>query len=367
MNIPKLGKITPYPFQWEVIENTKDFIRKQLRGEIDNQPSFIHAYVSAGKTIIAGALAVHCQNVGARMLILARTGELVEQDADEVFNMGGACSLYSASLGQKSVYYSTVVGTEGTVANALDKEFSTWVPHIILIDECHEVSWQDVIDETDNQYARIINHFKRLNPNIVIVGMTGSPYRGVESIKGPFWKHEIEPIIGRNFLVENEYIVPTVFGYGHDEANYDLSEFDQFEEEGTKDFSSADIEKMHDKMSLRATGLIMQEVQEIMKDRLCALVTCAGLKHCEEAASYVPEDEYAIITEKTKKSERQQILRDAKKGKKNERGTFRYKYIMQVGCLTTGVNVPLWCTSVLLRRIGSLTLLTQLLGRGMRS
>ena len=196
MEIPKLGKITPYPFQWKVIENTKNFIRKQFRGEIDNQPSFIHAYVSAGKTIIAGALAVHCQSVGARLLILARTGELVEQDAEEVFNMGGACSLYSASLGQKSVYYSTVVGTEGTVANALDKEFSTWIPHIILIDECHEVSWQSVIDETDNQYARIINHFKKLNPKLVIVGMTGSPYRGVESIKGPFWKHEIEPITG---------------------------------------------------------------------------------------------------------------------------------------------------------------------------
>ena len=34
--------------------------------------------------------------------------------------------------------------------------------------------------------------------------------------------------------------------------------------------------------------------------------------------------------------------------------------------LTTGVNVPFWDTSVILRKIGSLTLLIQLLGRGMR-
>ncbi|MFK9938761.1 hypothetical protein ACJEP1_25465, partial [Klebsiella pneumoniae] len=42
------------------------------------------------------------------------------------------------------------------------------------------------------------------------------------------------------------------------------------------------------------------------------------------------------------------------------------KYIFQVMALTTGVNVPFWDFSVILRKIGSLTLLIQLLGRGMR-
>lgn len=136
MNIPILGKITPYPFQWEVVQNTLEHIRKQLKGEIKPTPAYMNCYVSAGKTIIAGAIARHCQKVGAKLLILARTGELVEQDSDEVWNMGGKCSIYSASLDRKSTYFSTVVGTEGTVANALDSDFSKWVPHVILIDEC---------------------------------------------------------------------------------------------------------------------------------------------------------------------------------------------------------------------------------------
>ena len=43
------------------------------------------------------------------------------------------------------------------------------------------------------------------------------------------------------------------------------------------------------------------------------------------------------------------------------------KYVIQIGCLTTGVNVPLWDTSVILRKIGILTLLTQLIGRVLRT
>lgn len=364
--IPTYRNITPYLFQWHVTQSTLDHIRQQMQRKIKPTPAYINAYVSAGKTIIGGAIACHCQKVGAKLLILARTGELVEQNSEEIFNMGGLCSIFSASLNRKSTHYSTIVGTEGTVANALEKEFSQWVPHIILIDECHQVPWQDVMEEGDTGYSKIINHFKTINPDVIVVGMTGSPYRGIESIKGPYWKKEIEPAIGRKYLVDNEFIMPTTFGYVADEDKYDLSEFDSIEEQGTKDFSVSDMSAMHEKMNLSTTQRIMHDVMATMKTRLCALITCAGINHCQEAASVVPEDESAIITDKTGKKERQQILRDAKHGKLNDRGTFRYKYIFQIGCLTTGVNIPVWDTSVLLRRVGSLTLLTQLLGRGMR-
>lgn len=366
MNIPTLGKITPYPFQWDLAQNALSHIRKQMKREIKPTPAYINAYVSAGKTILAGIIANHCANVGAKLLVLARTGELVEQNSDEIFNMGSTCSVFSASLDRKSTHFSTVVGSEGTIANALDNDFTHWIPHIILIDECHEVNWQDVMEEGDSCYAKILNHFKQVNPNIVIVGMTGSPYRGVESIRGPFWKEEIKPSIDRKFLVDNGYIVPTIFGYGHDDVQYDLAEFTGIEEQGTKDFSNAQQQAMHEKMDLTTTQKIMREVIDKTEERLSVLITCAGARHCEEAASVVPSDEQAIITDKTGKKERAKILRDVKANKLNERGTPRYKYIFQIGCLTTGVNVTCWDTSVLLRRIGSLTLLTQLLGRGMR-
>lgn len=364
-NIPKLGSITPYKFQWELIQNIKSHIRKQLKGDIKPTPAYINSFVASGKTIVAGAVANHCHSVGAKLLILARTGELVDQDQQEVWNMDSPCSIFSASLGRKSTHFSTVVGTEGTVANALSKEFTAWIPHVILIDEAHQVPWQDVIDKGESCYSKIINHFQEINPKVCIIGMTGSPYRGIESIKGPFWKEELKPIIDRQFLVDNDFIVPTIFGYGHDAVNYNLKK-STMNEAGTKDFSNSQLEEMHNQMDLTTTQLIMNEVVEKTRDRLCVLITCAGAKHCLEALKFLPDDECAVITDKTPAKLRQQILKDHKAGLLNSRGTFRYKYIAQIGCLTTGVNLPLLDTSVLLRPVGSLTLLTQLLGRGMR-
>ena len=65
-----------------------------------------------------------------------------------------------------------------------------------------------------------------------------------------------------------------------------------------------------------------------------------------------------MITGSTSDDERELLLNQAKTG--------MVKFTCQIGCLTTGVDVPFWDTSVILRRIGSLTLLVQLLGRGMR-
>lgn len=103
----------------------------------------------------------------------------------------------------------------------------------------------------------------------------------------------------------------------------------------------------------------MARVHEICKDRNGVLVTCAGERHCKEAAAALPPGTtYRIITGKTGERQRKEWLREAYEGK--------VKYIFQVMALTTGVNVPFWDTSVILRKIGSLTLLIQLLGRGMR-
>lgn len=368
--IKAIGNITPYPFQNDLIESMKNEVRDQWakikNGEQERfEPVIIEAYVSAGKTILLGAMASHMSSVGGNTLILARTGELVEQNAEECWNMDAENSVFSASLGIKSVKHKCIVGTEGTVANALYKQFLNKKFHQLLIDEAHEVHWREALQkikdpnyETNNQYALILAELIRRNPKMAIIGVTGTPYRGSESIisKEGFWKRRIGPRIDRDFLVDNGYIVPTIFGYG--ELEYDYHEWDGQKTEGTEDFGAKDLKAMGDKADVKLTHKIMREVMEITKNRLGVLITCASEKHCKQAASVLPDGTWAIVTQSTGNKKRKEILDKAKEGK--------LKYILQIGCLTTGVNVPFWDTSVLLRRIGSLTLLTQLLGRGMR-
>lgn len=364
--IPTFGKLTPRPYQWEAIQNIKQFIREQFisfknGGEVKN--AILNASVSSGKSLIMGAVAAHCQRTNHRCMILTDIGELCDQNGQEAWTMEVKTSFYSAYVGQKSNYYNVVSATLGTVANALNRDYTTaeTVPKVLLIDECHKLPIDDMDGEKSSQYAQVIEHFKKINPALVVVGFTGTPYRGTTSILGSFWSQELTPVIDREFLKANGYTVPDVFGFTDNE--YDLSEFNSFTENDTSDYSKADLERMQEKMDLSTTQKIMHDVIEMASNRNGVLVTCSGFKHAQEAASVLGDIPHAIFTTQQLQSNtglktRKEIVDAIKSGK--------IKYLFQIGCFSVGFSAPYIDTSVILRRIGSLTLLEQLLGRGRR-
>ena len=369
------GEIEPRPYQWLVYEKTAEVIRKFGR---DPKPSFVTASVGAGKTIMIAMIARRFQDMGWEGLVIARQGEIIEQDAEELWNLSVKNSLFSASLGRKSTAYPLIAGTEGTIINGLfDKRddsgnilskgaLSDFCPRYILIDECHQMNWEDVVSESpETQYGVIMTELNRrckakYGHDVIVIGYTGSPFRGTDSIKGAYWKHEIVNI-DTKYLVDIGFLVPTIFGlHDIDDLHYDLSAFEASGSDGTQDFTSEQLKQMQKEILEQGTltQKIMLKVMELTKNRNGVLITCAGKKHCQEAAKYLPEGSYAIVTEDMGQKARRKALKDAYTGK--------IKYVFQIGCLTTGVNIPLWDVSVILRKIMSLTLLVQLLGRGMR-
>lgn len=368
------GEIEPRPYQWLVYEKTAEIIRKFGK---QPKPSYVTASVGAGKTIMIAMIARRFQDMGWEGMVIARQGEIIEQDAEELWNLSVKNSLFSASLGRKAYAYPLIAGTEGTIINGLfDKTaengevtkslLSDFTPRYILVDECHQVNWQDIISEhPETQYGVIMNELNRrckakYGHEVIVIGYTGSPFRGVESIKGAYWKHEIVNI-STKYLVDLGFLVPTIFG-GQDieDLQYDLHDFASSDVDGVQDFTESQLKEMQEEILKQATltQKIMLKVMELTRDRLGVLITCAGKKHCKEAAKYLPEGSYSIVTEDMGTKARRKALKDAATGRK--------KYTLQIGCLTTGVNIPYWDTSVILRKIMSLTLLTQLLGRPMR-
>lgn len=396
-----VGDIVPYPYQ--CVAYTE--IAKRMKNY--EHPFFVKASVSAGKTIIFAMVAAQCKRMGLKMMVLARQAEIVDQDSEEISNFGVPNSIYCAGLKTKSAYFPIVVGSEGTVSNGLFKALGDYVPHVIGIDECHQVDWEDLAEAIENnepyeqmttkkgafvlngdgsyvfnqdgepmkgtgrsQYTVIIREMQRrcketYGHELRIFGMTGSEFRGVvpilvedKRVRG-FWREQVTNI-DTNYLIEVGSVVPTNFG-NVEGLGYDLSEFEASSEDGVADFDLKTLKAMEEKIHSDATMTqkIMARVHEICKDRNGVLVTCAGERHCKEAAAALPPGTtYRIITGKTGEQQRKTWLREAFEGK--------VKYIFQVMALTTGVNVPFWDTSVILRKIGSLTLLIQLLGRGMR-
>jgi len=325
-------------------------------------PAFVAASVGAGKTLSIAFMAKHVSEKGGRVLVLARQGELIKQNAEDAQAIGLRVSIFSASLNQKSTYYPIVFGTEGTVGRSLTTVFKNAKFDVILIDECHMVPWQDAISqEPETQYGKILNHFKAINPKVMVVGYTGSPYRGSESILGPYWKKQLSDISTYE-LINKGFLVPPLFGFGDEAHQYEsMAKFDIKGGEGANDFTSKEMAAMGRAVCKEQTKTqeIMAEVIERTKNRHGVLITCASRKHCEQVAECLPDGSWGIVTDSTSTKERMRILDGAKDGS--------IKYVMQIGCLTTGVNVPLWDTCVILRKIGSLTLIIQLIGRVLRT
>lgn len=332
------------------------------------EPAYVSASVGAGKTLLIAFLTQQIMSrPGNSVLVLARQGELIKQNAEDAREVGVKLSIFSASLNQKSTYYPVVFGTEGTVGRGLVKEFKDRTFTAILIDENHMVPWQDcLLDEPETQYGKILKHFnnnaKRLgvNPPLVI-GYTGSPYRGSESIYGPYWKKQLTDISTYE-LINKGFLVPPVFGFGDEAHQYEsMAKFKAKGGEGAQDFSTTELREMGKAVCKEQTKTqaIIEEVIQRSQNRGGVLITCASKKHCEQVSECLPENQWAIVTDSTGPKKRIEILDAAKEGK--------LKYVIQIGCLTTGVNIPIWDTCVILRKIGSLTLLIQLIGRVLRT
>ena len=395
------GKLTNRPYQQYAFNRIIEHVKKS------DAPAVVKASVGAGKTVIIAALCKHVSDRNGRVMVLSRQGEIIAQDAEDCWLAECKNSIYSASLGIKSTAYPVIMGSEGTVWRSLENDIKFDIAsgaledgylgiHIepgniyhpsklhgiafdlIPIDECHMVSF----DDPESQYMKIIAELKRRNPKVRIIGLTGTDYRGIKPIMpvpvgefyseakyandgdlcgedGYFWRARLCDI-SQEYLTDKGYLVPCTFGFAHDDVGYDLSEFQSDGNDGTQDFTAEQLRRM-EKLMVQAettTEKIMIEVMEKTKNRNCVLITCAGKKHCKEAARFLPEGSYAIVTEEMSTKKRKEALDKAYRGE--------IKYLLQIGCLTTGVNIPLIDTVVILRKIGSLTLLVQLIGRGLR-
>lgn len=347
-----------------------DEVIKHCRKSAD--PAVVSATVGAGKSLKIAAVAKHVSDNGGMVLVLSRTSEIIAQDAEDCWSIRLKNSIFSAGLGVKSTTYPVILGTEGTVARALatDEEFDRGDSvepsklynlkfDAILVDENHQVPY----DQADSQYMNIFRILRKRNPKVRIVGFTGTPFKGMNSIIGQsdeyFWRKQLCDI-STKYLTDLGYLVPITYGFGHDDVQYDLSEFQSSGDDGIQDFNAEELRQMEAAI-LKAetrTEKIALEVVAKTKEHKCILFACAGKKHMKELSRFLPKGQWAIVSDETPTKKRQQILKDANEGK--------IKYLINTNCLTVGVNIPFISCIVLLRKISSLVLLTQLIGRGLR-
>ena len=312
------------------------------------EPGIVIAATGAGKSHIIASLAETVTKAGKRTLVLAHNSDLIDQNAKKYRATGHPCSIFSAKLKKKHTGHPVIFGTRDSVARNLDK-FTEPVA-LIIIDEAHLVG-----ESEDASYQRIFAHFMAKNPNLRIMGLTATPSRGSQRLinDNTTFKHTIYEI-GMAELIKLGWLVPVTYGVIHSD-HYDTSGLKLYRGQFRKDELAA-IGEDKERLTRSIIGDVIHTMDE--QGRKCCMVFASSVKHAKEIGGYIAAHgkTYVVVDQSTK--DRPAILEEARQGK--------IQYLVNVGTLTTGTDLPIVDCIAILRAIDSLALFQQIAGRGVR-
>lgn len=339
------------PYQQEAVDKTIEWVR------LTTDPALVEMSVGAGKSIYIAEVAriIHDMSGGKRVLCLAPRAELVKQNAEKYTSIAGPASLYSASAGQKSLRHPVIFATPQTfkkVAKRLGHEFAA-----VIIDEC---------EGTTPSIIGIIDDMKEGNPNLRVIGTTGTPFTTLggyifkiddegnsmpeSQSRDPYYTKNLYRVTTRQ-LLDAGYLTPAVVG------DIGVSSYDaiSLQPNAGGKFSSADIDKVFVGHG-RKTSMIVADAMERMAERKSIVFFASTLNHAGEIMASFHPDAAAVVSGKTKN--RTEILARFAAGK--------LRVLINVNVLTVGWDCPRVDGIALLRATESARLLAQIIGRGLR-
>ena len=328
-------------------------LRQRLKQTTD--PLLVNASVGAGKSLLIAELLLIIERAGMRALCLTLNSTLIQQNKDAYQLQGGNAGIYCAGLNAKDFEHVVIFASPHSVSKDIRNQgdISRQPFQLIIVDEAHNINFHD----SSSMYMRIFNHYGMMAQqeqySYRIVGLTGTPYRGKGiSIVGPneFFKEQVCSI-STSWLISQGYLTKPYFGITHaDSIDFSDCRVDRF-----GNFKQKELELALSKNE-RLTGEIMRELQTIKCNGI--FIFASTKKHCEECAKSLPDGSWAIVTGDTPHARRKEIIQLAMAGS--------IRYLINVNCLTVGIDIPFFDVCAWLRPTESLILYTQGIGRVLR-
>ena len=306
--------------------------------------TLVVAPTGAGKTIMLSALVGKRHKSSQNVLILQHRDELVSQNSNKFHRVNPSLSSSEVNAAQKDWSGDAVFAMVQTLSREQNLDNMPKFD-LIVVDEAHHT-----IADT---YQRIIKAAKKANEGVQIVGFTATPNRGdKKGLRNVFTNcsHQIDisTLIREGFLVPPKtYVI-------------DVGVQDELRQvrKSASDFDMADVEKI---MNHRAINQRVVEEWDAKAGDRQTIVFCSTIKHaedlCKEFISYGIDA--AMVTGKTPKDERAEILADLSNGD--------IQVVVNVAVLTEGFDSPPVSCIVLTRPCSYKATMVQMIGRGLRT
>lgn len=347
-------KFTPRYYQHQAHDAGMIWMRK------NTAPSIIEAATGAGKSLIISMLSESFYDLsGKHVLCTAPSGELVKQNYEKYLATGNQASIFSASLGIKSLRHPVVFGTPLSILNAISKFGKKF--GLIIMDECEGIT---------PTIRSIIKAMRQENDKLRELGLTATPYRTgsgliyamdennkpsrAEECRDPYFVKKIFTIRARQLINEGYLTAPvigSIHGDHYDTMNMKLNSMGKF--------FPADIDRAFVGHN-RKTSRIVEDVIAQSQYRHGVMIFAATVQHAQEIMASLPPQLSRMIGGKinTGTNERRRFVEDFKAKK--------YKYQVSVGTMTVGVDFTHVDVIVFMRSMESIRLMQQIAGRGSR-
>lgn len=336
------------PYQVDTVNAVWEYYASGKRGNV-----IAALPTGTGKSLVVAAIVKRgmFENPHGRMLMLTHVKELIEQNFAKLkeFWSTSPVGIYSASVGIKQLGYPIMYAGIQSI-----KDKANLIGHIdvLLIDECHLVSHKD-----ETAYRKFINDLLIINPNMVVIGLTATPYRlglGLLTEGGIFDDicYDLTSRDAFNKLLADGYICPLI-----PRATRAITSVEGVSTRGGE-FAKGELEKAVDKEEITAAAI--QEIIEQGHNRNHCLVFAAGLQHAEHIVEQfelrgVPA---TMVSGEMSKGDREKRLTQFRSGE--------VWAMVNNGVLTTGFDFPGIDLIAMLRPTKSPGLWVQMLGRGVR-
>jgi DNA repair protein RadD len=331
--------------RWYQIEATNALM--QLLEKDDCHPIIV-APTGSGKSFMICDFIDQCltKNPTAKILVLSHIKEILTQDFDAISDYfeGFDVGLYSAGLDSRTVNKITVAGIQSIWRHPeVFKDFS-----IVVIDECHLVTIRQ-----SGMYRKFLSKLKAQ-----YIGYTATHFRlGHGYIhKGPGRLfNEIaydmsEPNIF-NRLVEEGYLTRLIT-----KATIMKMDTDDIKIRA-KDFALDELSKKFDRNAV--TDVAVNEIIEFGQNYKKWLIFAIDIEHAEHITdSLCKKGINAAVVHSKMDDDRTAVVNGFKMGK--------YRAVINVDILTTGLDVPDIDLIAMLRPTKSPVIHVQTIGRGLR-
>lgn len=343
--------LTPHWYQQEAIDSIFSFFEKNRTAK--KHPILVCPTASGKSLIQAETIRVIMEQwPSQKIMCLAHVSELIEQNYLELKGQAPHINsgIYSAGLKRKELYNSV---TFAGIQSIWDKAIHVGHIDLVFIDEAHLCPNKSI-----GRYRKFLDDLKKINPNLRIIGLSATPWRlnggsltvGAERLfTDVAYEIPIETLIDEGYLCK----VGTC-----DHKNYgNLSNLEV--SKSTGDFTAATLSEAVEQMDVVHPAVT--DAIELAKGRNSIMFFCSSIDHAENVCTVLEDlgETFSVITGKTPKKKRKQIVEDFK--------NFKTRCLVSVSALTTGFNAKNADAMVCLRPTASSALWVQMVGRIMRT